>query len=299
MIREEVEYMLLKKTKYFMLCSLAMGLLTACGNAAVMDKSSSTEESKVVVSTEADDEMELKVEDIDWCVEESILDGNKFLSLNYTNNSQYTIMDVEITFKQKEGLTPEQLSAFDKYKETYELTDEEVAEIYILGYNRKCAKPGETVKDSPLVLNGTYYFAESMEQYELMEPETITVVFIGSDEKGYVMYYDYKSQVYGSSTHDAVDIHQWSDKDLAKLIGIPDCPAINVDEDEDDSFGFTAYGVKKDLYKAYVADVKERGFTKEADEDETSYEAVNADGVTIDITFSFVEESMDVELEKE
>ena len=115
-------------------------------------------------------------------------------------------MDVEVSFKQKEGITKEQLSVFDDYKEMRDFSDEEVAEIYMLGYNRKCTRPGETAKDSPVVLNGTYYPAESMAQYELMEPETISVAFIGSDDKGYAMYYDYKSQVYGSSTHDAADI---------------------------------------------------------------------------------------------
>lgn len=291
--------MLLKRMKFALFCGLAFSLLTSCGNDTVGESGAANKDTTDVVKVEVDEKMELKVEDIDWRVEESILDGEKFLSLNYTNNSEYTIMDVEITFKQKGGLTGEQLSAFDKYKETYELTDDEVAEIYILGYNRKCAKPGETVKDSPLVLNGTYYLAESMEQYELMEPETITAAFVGSDDKGYVMYYDYKSQVYGGSTHDAADIHQWSDGDLAKLIGAPDCVAIKVDEDDDESFWFTAYGVKKDLFKAYVDDVKNRGFIEDADEDDDSYEATNADGVKIDISFSFVEESMDVELDKE
>ena len=121
-----------------------------------------------------------------------------------------------------------------------------------------------------------------------MEPDTISVAFIGSDDKGYVMYYDYNSQVYGSSTHDAADIHQWSDKVLAKLIDVPECVATSVDIDDDDCFWFNAYGVKKDMYKRYVEDVKSKGFTEDVDEDDDSYEAKNADGEVwlIDINVS-------------
>lgn len=208
-------------------------------------------------------------------------------------------MDVEVSFKQKEGITKEQLSVFDDYKEMRDFSDEEVAEIYMLGYNRKCTRPGETAKDSPVVLNGTYYPAESMAQYELMEPETISVAFIGSDDKGYAMYYDYKSQVYGSSTHDAADIHQWSNKELAQLIDAPECVAISVDIDDDDSFWFTAYVVKKEMYKNYVEQVKSKGFMEDAEEEDHLYEAQNSDGVSIDISFSAIEESINVNMSKD
>ena len=68
----------------------------------------------------------------------------------------------------------------------------------------------------------------------------------------------------GSSTHDAADIHQWSNKELAQLIDAPECVAISVDIDDDDSFWFTAYGVKKEIYKNYVEQVKSKGFTEDA-----------------------------------
>lgn len=296
-----MKYNYLKKMSACLLVGLSISMLAACGGSNVGSENvkSSNESSKDTSYEESSEKMELKIEDIDWRVEESILDGEKFLSLNYTNNSDYTIMDVEITFKQKEGLTAEQLSVFDEYKEMLDLSDEEVAEIYILGYNRKCTRPGESGKDSPLVLNGTYHLVESTEQYELMEPDTISVAFIGSDDKGYVMYYDYNSQVYGSSTHDAADIHQWSDKELAKLIDVPECVATSVDIDDDDCFWFNAYGVKKDMYKRYVEDVKSKGFTEDVDEDDDSYEAKNADGVSIDISFSAIEESIDVNVSKD
>lgn len=314
-IKKIFQYVGIRKTYLGAIMVLMLILLVACGSGDVAvddngmvsgnsdienggDNESGVDESDAL-DEQSSEINELKVEDIDWYVEESILDGQKFLSLNYTNKSNYTIMDVEITFKQKEGVTKEQLAAFDEYKELREFTDDEVADIYILGYNRKCASPGETVKDSPLVLNGTYYIADDMAQYEVMEPETISVAFIGSDDKGYVMYYDYKSQVYGSSTHDGTDIQQWSEKELAKMVDMPDCPAIRVDEDDDDSFWFTAYGISKEMYKEYVEGLKNSGYTEEADEDDNSYEAENADGVKVDVSYTVVEESMDVSVEKE
>lgn len=111
-------------------------------------------------------------------------------------------------FVQKSDVTKEQLSVFDKLKEDREWTDKEVSDIYILGYNRKCSDPGETVSDSPLCINGTYTLVESIEQYEIMEPDMATIAFIGKDGKGYAMYYDFKTQTYGESSQGGQDIQQ-------------------------------------------------------------------------------------------
>ena len=82
----------------------------------------------------------IKIEDIDWNVTESVMDGERFVSFNYTNNSKFTILDIEMEFVQKSNVTKEQLSVFDELKEEREWTDEEISDIYILGYNRKGAE---------------------------------------------------------------------------------------------------------------------------------------------------------------
>lgn len=234
----------------------------------------------------------IKIEDIDWNVTESILDGERFISFNYTNNSEYTILDVEMEFVQKESTTAEQLVAFDKIKEEQEWTDEELAEVYILGYNRKCAEPGETVTDSPCVINGTYTLVESMEQYEIMEPDMVTIAFIGDDGKGYAIYYDFKTQSYGESSKGAQEIQQWSDSEISSLLPKAEFKAVKVSSDDDDRFFFYAYGVSREEFEAYVEAVKANGFTEVGFEGSDSYRASNSDGFEANIKYNAVEETM-------
>ena len=234
----------------------------------------------------------IKIEDIDWNVTESVMDGERFVSFNYTNNSKYTIFDVEMEFVQKSTVTKEQLSVFDELKEEREWTDEEIFDIYILGYNRKCAEPGETVSDSPLCINGTYTLVETIEQYEIMEPDMATIAFIGKDGKGYAVYYDFKTQTYGESSQGGQDLQQWSDSEISKLLPKAEAPAIKVSSDDEDRFYFYAYGVSRETFEKYVEAVKANGFTEVGFENSTSYRATNADGIEAHITYAAVEEKM-------
>lgn len=243
----------------------------------------------------------IKIEDIDWNVTESVMDGERFVSFNYTNNSEYTILDVEMNFVQKSDVTKEQLSVFDELKEEREWTDEEVSDIYILGYNRKCAEPGETVSDSPCCINGTYTLVENIEQYEIMQPDMITIAFIGKDGKGYTTYYDFKNQTYGESSQGGIDIQEWSDSEISKLLPKAEAPAIHVSSDDEDEFRFEAYGVSRETYAKYVEAVKANGFTNIDYENNDSYKATNADGVEARIAYTMIEEKMTgyVEFESE
>lgn len=234
----------------------------------------------------------IKIEDIDWNVTESVMDGERFVSFNYTNNSKYTILDVEMEFVQKSTVTKEQLSVFDELKEERAWTDEEISDIYILGYNRKCADPEETVSDSPLCINGTYTLVETIEQYEIMEPDMATIAFIGKDGKGYAVYYDFKTQTYGESSQGGQDLQQWSDSEISKLLPKAEAPAIKVSSDDENRFYFYAYGVTREVFEKYVEEVKANGFTEVGFENSTSYRASNADGIEARITYTAVEEKM-------
>ncbi|MBQ5332764.1 MAG: hypothetical protein J6K92_05845 [Oscillospiraceae bacterium] len=241
----------------------------------------------------------IKIEEIDWNVTESILDGERIVSFNYTNNSKYTILDVEMKFRQKADTTPQQLSLFDELKETYEWTDEEVSEIYILGYNRKCADRGETVSDSPCCINGTYIEVQSMEQFEIMEPDMVTIVFEGKDGKGYTIFYDFISKTYSESSEGGLDLHEWSEKDLCRNIPKIEAPAVNVTSDQDDCFICFAYGVSADDYSSYVQAVKDKGFSNIEFENRTHMDATNADGLLVSIRYNPIDEELRCRIDKE
>ena len=276
--------------KFYVVCTLLVILFSLAGCGSNGGQSTQSNSSQSAGSFSAKDA--IKIEDIDWVVKESVLDGERFISFNYTNNSQYTILDVEMEFVQKEGTTAEQLKVFDKLKEDREWTDEEVEEIYIKGYNRKIADPGETVTDSPCVINGTYTLVENIKQYEIMEPDMISIAFIGADGKGYAIYYDFKTQSYGESSQGAQDLQQWSDSEISSLLPMAEFKAVVVSSDEDDRFFFYAYGVFREEFEAYVESVKTNGFTDVGFEGDNSYRATNADGIEANITYNAIEETM-------
>lgn len=232
-------------------------------------------------------------------MEEEVNDGERFLSFDYTNNSKYTILDVELKYEQKEGITQEQYALFDSLKEKNPYLIEDNQDIYIVGYNRKIAEPGKSVTTSPVVINGTSYIVENQEEYALFEPDIMTIAFIGPDGKGYGIYYDYKSKKFSASSAGSQELHAWSDSELAKLLPEPDFKADVVSTDEEDAFFVYVYGISSQDYKSYIKVVQEKGFTKEKLEFNTSYSADNDNGIKLSLYYDSIEEKMDIFLQKQ
>lgn len=72
-----------------LLIVMILSLFAGCGN------NSSKSDGKIETDSKSND---LKIEDIDWSVDEGILDGDRYVMLSYSNNSKYTISNFEITF---------------------------------------------------------------------------------------------------------------------------------------------------------------------------------------------------------
>lgn len=269
--------------------------------ASRLEKSSVTEEEQAPNNTGFSAKDAIKIEELDWSIAESVLDGERFISFNYTNNSKYTVLDMEIRFKLKEGLTPEDMTPFAELKADREWTDEELMEVYIEGVNQKCAAPGETVADSPCYINGTGTQVETMAQVDLMEPEMASIAIIGDDGLGYAVFYDFMTKAYGESSSGGHDLHEWSDSELSSLIPKAEFTAVSVTTDEEDRFYFRAYDASREAYKSYVEAVKEKGFTQiefEGDGAYPSYRARNGDGIEVDISYNPMREEMGGSLEK-
>jgi len=238
---------------------------------------------------------DLKIEDIDWSMEETILDGERVIAFNYTNNTQYTIASIEIKFTQKEGTTAEQLKVFDEMKEKHDWSDEDISDMYLTGGSSRVVDPGETVSD-PSCFTKQGYYIESMEQYELMEPDMASIAYIGNDDKAYAKYYDFKTQKYSDSSEGGIDIHEWSDSEISNLL--PKCEAriVKVSTDEEDYLCIYAYGVSKDEFNAYAEACKEKGFVDE--EYDTLYTA-DCNEYELQIYYNKRDEEMSITIEKE
>lgn len=286
----------MKKIITLLLLTLGIFGLIGCGKKE--ESKVDTSETDMLASTEVPLEKNpIKIEDIDWSVEPMLIDGANVVSFNYTNNSEYTIADVELKFKQKEGVTPEQLSAFSYLKEDELLpwTDEEIAEVYVTGYNRKVAEPGETVTTSPVVLKNSYSRIKDMSEYDIMEPESISIAYIHG-KKAYVEYYDFLTQTYGESTEGGKSIQTWSDSKIAKQLPKIKSPVITIEDDEKNIFSFKAYGVTREGFEGYVKEIQDTGFDGTLKEGSGVYNA-SGDGYAVEIYFDSIEEMIKCTIE--
>lgn len=206
-------------------------------------------------------------------------------------------MALEIDFVQSEDASGDLSELFSYMCETYDYTDEDLSEIYIRGYNSKVADPGETVTGSPCTINGTYILATDIGQYEIMEPDMASIAVIGSDDKLYAIYYDFRSSTFGTSSQGGQDIYTWSDSELVSALPAPDLRLVFVSSDEEDYFFAYCYGVSPYEYAAYVDACKESGFNDIGFESEGySYTASNADGSELTLYYTSVEEEMTITL---
>ncbi len=64
------------------------------------------------ISNSSAEKEKINIEDISWSVDEGIVDGDRYVLLNYANNTEYTITDFEITFKEKGDISDEEKANF-------------------------------------------------------------------------------------------------------------------------------------------------------------------------------------------
>ena len=298
-----------KRKRVLALIGIMALVIIGCGANETTEKNSETTSSAEEASIEATSEVAateattsvadsytFDVADIAWSVGDGLIDGERIIEFKYTNNTPYPVVDVELTFKQKPDVTDEQLAVFNDVKTTYDWTDEELKDVYILGYNRKLSEPGETVGESPCVINGTYIPVENMEQYNIMEPSSMNVAYV-KDGQICAVYYDYEIDQYSELSSSGKAAVEWSDGELAKLIPQPQSQVITNDLETEDSFWFTAYGFSKDDFQNYVTQCKEKGFSNiEYDEDDW-FEASDNNGNMVNLNYNFVEESLSGRIE--
>ena len=98
--------------------------------------------------------------------------------------------------------------------------------------------------------------------------------------------YDYEGATM-SDPMEVCDAIEWPQNEFASIIPKPDGLRFSdVNSDLDDYCSVTIQSVTSDQFKAYVELVKSAGFTKDAEGDEDDYDAVNADGIEISVSYS-------------
>lgn len=167
----------------------------------------------------------INIKDIAWNVDEGIVGGERYVLLSYTNDTQYTITNFEITFNEKDGITEEEKSDFySDIQKKFELSDEDMDDlksrsISMHAETDRVVKPGESISNVNCYYYGGSFYLKDINHYNLVEPDIATIKYLEED-KIFTVYYDYGSKKY--STEEKTEIaYQWSQTDLGSKIPKP------------------------------------------------------------------------------
>ncbi len=230
----------------------------------VLDEESKETEEKVSTAPEKD---AIKIEEIDWSIEEIVENDTNCLSFGYTHNSNYTILSVNLKLVSRDG-----------------------EDNYIKAYNNKITDPTETVGDSPLLFNGSNR-VQDVGQYFAMDVDSMSVTFISDDGLVYTERYSYKTKSY-TGDFSGTDVHQWSDSKLASSIPEPEFRYTRVESDYAWRFEFNTYGVSEDEFKAYGQTIQENGFSNldSISDSNFVFAASNGKGKRVKLFYSYTEQ---------
>lgn len=237
---------------------------------------------------------EVKIDQIDWSVENTVMDKRRRVAFSYTNNSEFPIVEVELMCSPKADTTPETLReacasltengwSTEDLDELGNMSQEEIARLYLTGDWCQIVEPGESSGKDAVTIG--YAYINSLEQYDLFEPSMMTISFLVGDEL-YTETYDFKTGSY-SFDGDPIDTKQWSESELASQLPQPDSLLVAEMSDSEKRFTFETIGTTQSDFKAYVKACKEKGFTKNVTEGDSYFYVKSADGkYDLDIFFS-------------
>ena len=158
-----------KKVKLFAILAVVLSMsvcFAGCGSSETTnDTGSSTAKEKI------------NIEDISWKVDEGIVDGERYVLLNYTNNTQYTLTNFELTFKEKAGITEEEKENFySDIQEKFEASDEDMEDIKsqpisMHAETDRVVNPGESVSNiNCYYYGGSFYLKDIITWSSLILP---------------------------------------------------------------------------------------------------------------------------------
>ncbi|MFR5648782.1 MAG: DUF6591 domain-containing protein [[Eubacterium] siraeum] len=238
----------------------------------------------------------INIEDIAWNVDEGIVDGDRYVLLNYTNNTQYTITNFEITFKEKAGVTEEEkVKFYSDVQKKFEASDEDMEDlksrpISMHAETDRVVNPSESISNANCYYYGGYTYLKDIDHYNLVEPDIATIKYIDED-KIFTVYYDYGSKKYSTEAETEI-AYQWSQTDLGSKIPKPDVKVVESGRDDEAIFMFDAYGLSLEQFNAYIEECKGLGYTVEPGSFEGFYSADNAEGYNVYLHYDEKDYSM-------
>lgn len=255
------------------------------------------------VGKDAKQSVFFQAKDLEWEFSTAILDGKRAAIANVKNNSDQSIVDLDLKFKFKEDVTEEQKEAYyKKIGEMLNVSDEYLKQIkqcstmMRIDYDGLIKAKSET-NNIPLYYCEGLFTVKDKKQSDLMEADFMILTFI-NDGKLYEMSYDFISD--SSSIQDLeTEANQWKKTKHTEMLPTPKAEYVIEMSDDEDGCSYDVYGVEKTDVKEYIKACKEKGFTKDVVDDDIRFHAINEQGYEVSIMYTREDHKMDIGLAKE
>lgn len=236
------------------------------------------------------------MEEIEYYFEDSIRYEEPVAVFGYQNNSEFTIVRLDLEFTMKENITAEELKVFDSLKDQRELSDNDIMEFEPMVLDYMVCDPGEEVVGA-ICYMGYNLEPTTVEQCNFMNLSYAGIYFIAADGKIHMVKYSAKND-----THVLVDEfaepYNWSDSEYANMLPEPDARIVEIDYDEVDYFQCSVYDMNFENFQGYMKECEEKGFSWD-ENNSISRWARNEEGYTLNVRYIDYMKMMEISLEIE
>ena len=269
------------------ICAASMLICVLSGCNAKTGESSDSKSSSSVSNSSKSEKSSDKMIDfskLDWKVEEEIIDGERRPIFSYTNNTNVTVCDFELVFKQKETTTREDLSVFKEATDALKISGDALDKLNFTASCKLFTKPGETNGNDTIAIdNRVGYRVTDMKQYALMEPDYATIAFL-KDGYVYGMTYDFLNDK-STPAGKAVKAYNWTESELGNAVPKLECEVSKIGMDDEDTFSVTGYDISEEKKDAYIKACLDMGYKTDDDIDERNYINFSKDNYDVDVDY--------------
>lgn len=292
---------IIKSFAVFSLSILFTFLLIGCNGNSGENTQSTTNEYSEPKTPPID---AIKIDQVPYSIA-NVVDGRlRRVGLTYTNSSEYCIVSYDLSYKMDSEATYEEVApAYQSAEEQdpwltkyFEEKGEDQLNT-ITGYARinTATYPGETSEADFAGVLGRYM--TNTAQFDYLRPDLLKIKYLNNN-RIYTETYDYTTSSY-SLSNDIDEIPEWPDNEFTETLPSPDSLILGSVETAENNFSFETIGTSLEVYKKYISECKEAGFSKKVDESEysASFEATSNNGkYTVEISLNETSGEMDVKV---
>ena len=300
----------MKKQMYKMLIfCFTVVMFVGCGGSKIENNSNETinevvvsEESEEIRESISSDEettdevviMYPTIEEVEYFFQDSIRYEEPVAVFGYKNNSEFTIVRLDLEFEMKEEITAEQLIAFDSFKEKWELSDDDILSFKPIVYDYMVCDSGEEVVGA--ICNMDYNMEPiSAEQCKFMDLNCAEIYFVAVDNKIHKVRYSAENDEY-LLAEETIELYNWSNSEYANMLPKPDTRIVEIDYDKEDYFQCSAYDMSFEDFQAYMKKCEEKGFSWDEDNSSSCW-ANNEEGYTLHVRYLDYMKMVEISLE--